>query len=203
MLPRVSKEEAAAEAFPISPLSHSITQTNASTSGKGLLPQTLKMPVSFKEDGSNLPVWDVALPSAHDARGCMPALLQTMSRMPENSASLMLILSRVPEEWHGSLAELESSYDAYRWTHQQFTGGHILDATIRWKTELEKGILPGQTLAQYYRRMCNVQKYLQCNGHTTLDGEISVAIIKGLPKEAKEPVMFVAAGAYVYLRKSC
>lgn len=59
---------------------------------------------------------------------------------------------------------------------------------------MEKDIRPGETLAQYVGRMINLKHCLQGKGHTMLDREVTLAIIKGLPQEAKELGMFAAAG---------
>lgn len=85
-----------------------------------VLLQAVKMLVSVKDDGSNIAIWKVALRSAHDAKGCMPALLQPMPGTPGNSSSLMLILSCTLEKWHGNLSELEPSYDTQQWILEQF-----------------------------------------------------------------------------------
>lgn len=113
-----------------------------------------------------------------------------MPETPENSASLKLILSSVLEDWHNSRAELASANDVYQWIMQQLTGGHNVEATVLWRTEVKTGMLPGETLAHYYRRMCNLSKCLRRKGHSILDREDAVVIASGLPQEAKEPEIF-------------
>lgn len=46
--------------------SSSTSDSAQATTGKEVLPQLMKMPVS-KDDGSNIPKWDKALHAAHDA----------------------------------------------------------------------------------------------------------------------------------------
>ncbi len=57
----------------------------------GVLPQTVKMPVKAKEDGSNLPMWKKALFAACVAKGCLPAIKSPLPGELEDFAALMLI----------------------------------------------------------------------------------------------------------------
>lgn len=111
----------------------------------------------------------------------MPALNEHMPREPEDHAAFMLILSSVPSEWHYTLASKESAYEAVCWIIDQFTGGHNLEATERWRADMKKGMQPGETLVQYVRRMINLKNCLHANGFTMLDREVTNLIIKCLP----------------------
>jgi hypothetical protein len=153
------------------------------------------MPVKAKEDGTNLPMWKKALFAACVSKGCLIALETPMPGEPEDFAAMFLILSSVPEEWHYSLTAIDTAYEAFVWIMDQYTGGHNLQATKRWRAELAKGMQPGETLTTYVRRMINLKNCLRANLHNMLDEEIIEFIINGLPQEAKDAGMFSSAGA--------
>lgn len=90
---------------------------------------------------------------------------------------LKRIYSSVPEDWHSTLATLGLAYDAYHWVLDQFIGSYNLKATERWKAELEKGTQPGKTLAQYVRRMLDLQQCLKGNGHIMQDRESRTSVL--------------------------
>jgi hypothetical protein len=141
------------------------------------------MPVKAKEDGTNLPMWKKALFAACVSKGCLIALETPMPGEPEDFAAMFLILSSVPEEWHYSLTAIDTAYDAFVWIMDQYTGGHNLQATKRWRAELAKGMQPGETLTTYVRRMINLKNCLRANLHNMLDEEIIEFIINGLPQQ--------------------
>jgi hypothetical protein len=161
----------------------------------GLQPHNVKMPVKAKDDGSNLGMWKKALVAACLTKGCLIALEEPMPGEPEDMAAMLLILSSVPEEWYYNLSIIETAHQAFLWIMDQYTGGHNLQATKRWRAELERGMQPGETLTVYVRRMINLKNCLRSNMHDMLDEEIIEYIIKGLPQEAKDSGMFSSAGA--------
>lgn len=65
--------------------------------------------------------------------------------MPELAFSMiMLIPNIVAQDWHTTLASLESAYASYNWKLDQLTGGPNVEAIERWKAEMERWMQPLQ-----------------------------------------------------------
>lgn len=61
------------------------------------LPQTVNVHAAFKELGMSLPICNVELQSAHEAKGCIEATQGPMRGTPETAESLLFIISSTHE----------------------------------------------------------------------------------------------------------
>jgi hypothetical protein len=79
--------------------------------------------------------------------------------------------------------------NAYKWVRARFTEGADEEVTARWLELLHTSMGETETLEDYYNRKVALFNALKGNGHSIMEREAKLAIIKGLPEEAKETGM--------------
>eukprot|EP00884_Botryococcus_braunii_P007689 jgi/Botrbrau1/16921/Bobra.85_3s0003.1 len=162
----------------------------AMTKTGGVVTTNVKCPVTLEREGVEFPLWDLAYVAACGLKRCKAAIEAPMPDTEENAAALLMLIESVPKAWGAKLAAMQVAANAYQWVRERFTGGADQEVTARWLELLHTSMGETETLEDYYNRKVALFHALKRNGHSIMEREAKLAIIKGLPEEAKETGMF-------------
>ena len=162
----------------------------AMTKTGGVVTTNVKCPVTLDREGVEFPLWDLAYVAACGLKRCKAAIEAPMPDTEENAAALLMLIESVPKAWGAKLAAMQVAANAYQWVRERFTGGADEEVTARWLELLHTSMGETETLEDYYNRKVALFHALKRNGHSIMEREAKLAIIKGLPEEAKETGMF-------------
>jgi hypothetical protein len=158
-------------------------------------PTNVMNPVKLLASGRNYSTWEMGLRASATSKRCLDALNQEMPNSEEDGAAKMLILTSIPPDWDIEVDLAGSAHAALQRIRSMFVGGVNLRSNQEWIREMQEGMLPNETIPAYYRRMISLMKCLENNGHPLLEENVAVAIINGLPPEAKYPDQAQQAGS--------
>jgi transposase InsO family protein len=163
----------------------SITMTKTG----GVVTTNVKCPVTLDREGVEFPLWDLGYVAACGLKRCKAAIKAPMPETEENAAALLMLIESVPKAWGAKLAAMKVAANAYKWVRARFTEGADEEVTARWLELLHTSMRETETLEDYYNRKVALFNALKGNGHSIMEREAKLAIIKGLPEEAKETGM--------------
>jgi hypothetical protein len=161
----------------------------AMTKTGGVVTTNVKCPLTLDREGVEFPLWDLAYVAACGLKRCKAAIEAPMPDTEENAAALLMLIESVPKAWGAKLAAMQVAANAYQWVRERFTGGADQEVTARWLELLHTSMGETETLEDYYNRKVALFHALKRNGHSIMEREAKLAIIKGLPEEAKETGM--------------
>lgn len=150
-------------------------------------PTNVINPVKLMASGRNITTWEMGLRASALSKRCLQALDQEMPDSEEDGVAKMLILTSIPQEWDVEADIAGSACAALKRIRAILVGGTNLRANQEWIKEMQAGMLPDETIPAYFRRMLSLMRCLERNGHPLLEENVAVAIINGLPPEARFP----------------